>query len=99
MDTSELITWILGLIVIILTAAWGRAAHAISRNSRDTANIQGRLDAISDTVRHLETEVQTVHQRVSGVGRTADRIAGGMTQFNTTLTVIQEHLLQGSGKR
>ena len=100
MDIGNIVTGIIGLVVAILAGVWGRAAAAISSNSRETAKLQGQLDSLQKQVQHLETEVASVHQRVGGVGRTADRIAGQMLQIASSLTVIQEHLLQqGGGKR
>lgn len=101
METSDLITWIIGLLVTVMAGAWGRTAAKIARNTEATAALRaevaalrGRADAQEAAQGELATELRNVHSRVGGVGRTADQISGQMMQFGSTLNVIHEHLLQ-----
>lgn len=100
MELSDLITWIIGLLVTVLAGVWGRVAAKIARNTEATAALRaevaalnGRMDAQEAAQGELTTEIRNVHSRIGGVGRTADQISGQMMQFGATLNVIHEHLL------
>lgn len=101
MDLSNLITWALGLVVVVLSGAWTRQAAKVSKNADATARlgaelagVRGRVDAMERLHGELATELRSVHQRIGGVARTTDQISGQMLQIGSTLTVIHEHLLQ-----
>ena len=93
MDISNLIIWIIGLVVTVMVPVWARTAAAISRNGREVSELRGRLGAIESMHGNLNAEITNVHSRIGGVARTTDRICGQNTQISSTLAVIQEHLL------
>ena len=105
MEMSDLITWVIGVAVTVLVAAWGRVAAKISRNTTTTAALgaevaalRSRVDVHDAAQGDLTTEIRNVHARIGGVARTTDQISGQMLQIGGTLTVIHEHLLQRENK-
>lgn len=101
MELHSLITWGIGLAVMLLAGAWSRLASRVSRNNEATAQIRGevgelrgRVSAYEGTQKELAEELRNVHSRIGGVDRTTNQIAGQMMQFGNTLNIIHEHLLQ-----
>ena len=93
MDISNLIIWIIGLVVTVMVPVWARTAAAISRNGREVSELRGRLDAVEGAHSDLREDIGNAHRRIGGVGRTADRNAGAMEQLRGTLSAIMERLL------
>lgn len=98
MEIDTLVTWAIGMVVAVLSGVWARTVAAISRNSRETAELRGRVEAIEAGQRKVEDDVGRAHQRISGVGRTADRTAGTLEQVRSTLRTIQERLIGRPGE-
>lgn len=97
MEIGTLVTWIIGMVVAVLSGVWARTVAAISRNSRETAELRGRVDALEAGQRDVKDDVGRAHQRIGGIGRTADRSAGAQEQLKSTLQTIQERLLGRPG--
>ena len=101
MEFATLITWAIGLVVLVLTGAWGRTANKIARNNEATAElraqiaeVRGRQTAHEAQMQVLLEEVRNSHQRIGGVAQTVNRIEGQVTGLTNTMTPIVEHLLQ-----
>ena len=98
---SVLIQWLLGVVVVVLSGAWGRVASKITKNQEATASLRaemaelrGRQDAAEKMNATLVTEIRNVHQRVGGVGQVTDRVSGQLMSLNQAVTLLTEHLLQ-----
>ena len=108
METT-LIEWALGIVVVVLSGAWGRLASKVVKNGEltaaqgeEVAELRGQMAAMREFHGELTTEIRNVHQRIGGVAQTANTIAGRLdgvtsqlTGLNSSVTLITEHLLQG----
>lgn len=101
MELSSLITWALGLVVVVLSGAWGRQAAKISRNVEATAQlraevaeVRGRVAGVEAQQQTLLEEVRNVHQRIGGVAQVTNRIEGQVVALSNIMSPIFEHLLQ-----
>ena len=108
MEIGGLITWALGLVVVVLSGAWGRLSAKVSKNNEATARLaaenaelRGRIGTIEKFHSELSTEIRNVHQRIGGVAQTTNTIDGRLSGMDgrlaglqTSVTVITEHLLQ-----
>ena len=109
MELSSLIQWALGLVIVVLSGAWGRTASKIAKNNDATAvlgaqiaELRGRVGAQEGSLSDCKNQVDRAHRRIGGVGRVTDENAGRIQQMSTTLVTIQERLLvppdrQGGG--
>lgn len=102
MEIATLITWALGLIVMVLAGAWGRTANKIAKNNEATADlraqiaeVRGRQTAHEAQMQVLLEEVRNSHQRIGGVAQTVNRIEGQVGGLTNIMTPVIEHLLQG----
>ncbi|MCY4121681.1 MAG: hypothetical protein OXG72_12260 [Acidobacteria bacterium] len=101
MDIASLVQWAIGIVIVVLSAAWGRTANRISRNndttarlSAEIAELRGRQSAHEAQMQVLLEEVRNTHQRIGGVAQSTNRIEGQVTAMSNMLTPILEHLLQ-----
>lgn len=101
METVNLITWGLGLVVTVLAGAWGRLNAKVSRNNEATAilraevaEVRGRQTALESQLQTVLEEVRNTHSRIGGVAQTTNRIEGQVVSLTNVITPIFEHLLQ-----
>ena len=93
MELSNLVTWALGLVVVVLSGVWARTAAAISRNGREVAELRGRVDAIEGGQGDVKEDLANARRRIGGIGRTTDHSAGVLKQVCGSLSVILERLV------
>ena len=101
MEIANLIQWAIGILVVVLSGAWGRLNAKVSKNNEATAvlraeiaEVRGKQDAQAVQLQVLLEEIRNTHQRIGGVASTTNRIDGKVDAMTNIMTPIFEHLLE-----
>lgn len=89
------VTAVPGLLAAVVAANYARRAAAVSRNSRDTAELAGRLAHVEAAQGDALRANENAHRRIGAVGQAADRNTGRLDEMSRTLGIVQERMLLG----